>query len=632
MQAFRDMMSGWVGKTLLVLLLGPFAIVGIESYFVGGKATAVATVNGNEISQHEFDRQFDQQKQRILASLGPSGDVSRIDSAVLREQILKGLIDRQVLAQKAYKSGFVVDDASFWRLIQDTPAFQENGKFSEQQYIKVLRGAGEDPATFPTKAKQELAVAQLSGGIAQTVFISNKEMDALSALDNQKRDVHVMTLAAANYVPKVTVTPAEIDAEYKAHPQRYTSEEQVALDYIQLGAEQFLTKATFTDADIEARYAEKVKALESNEQRHAAHILINVNDKVKDADALAKIKELEQRVKAGEDFGALAKQYSQDPGSATNNGDLGTVGRGAFVPEFEKALYALKQGEVSTPVKTQYGYHLIKLLDIQKAPVPTLAELKPQIEGEVRQSKAEDLYGEAIDKLDALVYESSDLKEAAQQYGLTVMSTSSFPRKGGEGVAANRKVIQAAFSDDLLKDNKNSQAIRLEDNHTVWLHLKSHQAAQLLPLAQVTAQIEGVLKLDKASALAKADAEAINKELTAGKVATDVATAHQQTWQDYLATQRRAPTPAADALKVAFRLPVPAANTWSSAVTPVGKDYAVVAVSHVDNGASSLSAEEKQQFGRMLANLRGQQQLQDYVTYLRSTAKIKQEDAKKDDK
>ncbi|MDO8415409.1 MAG: SurA N-terminal domain-containing protein [Agitococcus sp.] len=629
MQAFRDLVRGWLGKFLLGLLMIPFAIVGIESYFVGGKAAPAATINDEEISQNDLDRSVDQQRQRILASMGEQPDASRLDLVILRQEVLKGLIDRALLSQQAKKVGFLIDDVTISRLIQETPAFQENGVFSETRYQQVLRNMGEDAANFPAKAKKEIAVSQLASGINQTAFVSAKELDALSALDNQKRDIHLVVINAAPYLASVKVLDEEVNKYYKANSAKYTTEEKVSVDYMVLGAELFTDKVLLTDADVEARYAEKLKALESNEQRRASHILINIDDKTKEADALAKIKGLEKRIQAGEDFGALAKEFSQDQGSATNNGDLGFAGKGMFVPEFEKSLYALKVNEVSAPVKTQFGYHIIKLIEVQKAPVPTMAELRPSLEAEVRTAKSEELYAEAVEKMDALAYESSDLKEGAKQYVMTLQTSPLFSKQGGEGLAANRKVVQAAFSDDVLKEGKNSSALALDDKHSVWIHLNKHEPARVKPLAEVATEIKSTLQLEKASALAKAEADAITKEVNSGKSSTEVAANHKIQWLDFVATARTANAPTADLLKVAFRLPNPKANTWTAEATSVAKDYAVVALSKIDAGTSTLTAEQKKQFMTSLATSRGQQELQDYVTYLRSTAKIKEEVEKK---
>jgi peptidyl-prolyl cis-trans isomerase D len=623
MQAFRDLVRGWLGKSLLALLMVPFAIVGIESYFVGGKAAPAATVNDEDIGQNELDRSVDQQRQRILASMGEHPDASRLDLPVLRQEVLKGLIDRALLSQQAKKVGFLIDDATIYRLIQETPAFQENGVFSETRYQQVLRNMGEDAATFPSKAKKEIAVSQLVTGINQTAFVSVKELDALSALDNQKRDIHVAMITAAPYLTSVQVSDDEINKYYKSNTAKYTIDEKVSVDYLVLGAELFTDKVLLTDADIEARYAEKLKALEGNEQRRASHILINIDDKTKDADALAKIKGLEKRIQSGEDFGALAKEFSQDQGSATNNGDLGFASKGMFVPEFEKSLYALKVNEVSAPVKTQFGYHIIKLLEVQKAPVPTMAELRPSLEADVRAAKSEELYAEAVEKMDALAYESSDLKEGAKQYVMTLQTSPLFSKQGGEGLGGNRKVVQAAFSDEVLKEGKNSSALALDDKHSVWIHLNKHEPARVKPLAEVAAEIKSTLQLEKASALAKAEAEAITKEVNSGKSSGEIAVSHKVQWLDFVSTARTANAPTADLLKVAFRLPNPKANTWTAEATAVAKDYAVVALSKIDLGASTLTVEQKKQFMTSLANARGQQELQDYVVYLRSTAKIK---------
>lgn len=629
MQAFRDLVRGWLGKALLALLMVPFAIVGIESYFVGGKAAPAATINDDEISQNELDRSVDQQRQRILASMGENPDASRIDLPVLRQEVLKSLIDRAVLSQQAKKAGFLIDDATIARLIQETPAFQENGAFSQSRYEQMLRNIGEDVVNFPAKAKKEIAVSQLASGITQTSFVSAKELDALSALDNQKRDVHVAMVTAAPYLASVQVSDDEINKYYKANTAKYTSDEKVSVDYLVLGAELFTDKVLLTDADVDARYAEKVKALESNEQRRASHILINIDEKTKDADALAKVKGLEKRIQAGEDFGTLAKEFSQDQGSATNNGDLGFASKGMFVPEFEKTLYGLKVNEVSAPVKTQFGYHIIKLLEIQKAPVPTMAEIRPSLEADVRAAKSEELYAEAVEKMDALAYESSDLKEGAKQYTMTLQTSPLFSKNGGEGLAGNRKVVQAAFSDEILKEGKNSSALALDDKHSVWIHVNKHEPSRVKPLAEVAAEIKSALQLDKASALAKAQADAMTKAINSGKSAVEIAASYKVQWQDYAATARTAPVPTMDLLKVAFRLPNPKANTWTAESAAVAKDYAVVALSKIDLGASTLTEDQKKQFMASLATARGQQELQDYVVYLRASAKIKETTEKK---
>ncbi len=622
MEAFREMIRGRLGKALLALLLLPFALVGIESYFVGGKAAPAATVNDEDIPQSELDKAVEKQKQDILTSMGPGADASRINVAVIREQLLRNLVDEALLKQKAKEDGYLVSDALIARLISEEPSFQENGKFSQTRFEQVLRGVGEDPATFPLRAKDRIAQRQLMSGVVTTAFASRREVESIQRLNTQKRDIHVATVSAAQFLGQVQVSEAEIKAAYLKTPDKFTSEDRVTAEYVVLSPATFLSTVEVSPADLEQRYAEKVKAMESDEQRHASHILIKVDDKTKDADALARIQSLEKRVRAGEDFAALAREFSQDPGSGANNGDLGMAGRGMFVPEFEKALYALKTGEVSAPVKTQFGYHLIKLLEIQKPQVPAMEAIRAELEAEVRQAKSEDQYNEAVEKLDALAYESSDLRDVAAAYKLTIELTAPFGRRGGEGVAADRKFAQTAFSDDLLKDGKNSSGIRLEDQRTVWLRVKQHDKPALRPLSEVQPQILLGLQFDKAGLMAKSHAEALLKDLAAGKTPAEAAAAHHAQWADFPMVSRASQTPAVDIQKVAFRLLAPKSGVWSADVRPLGKDYAVIAVSKVEEDTTPLADEQRRQLAQAQGGMYGQQELRDYMEYLRSRAKI----------
>lgn len=622
MEAFREMIRGRLGKALLALLLLPFALVGIESYFVGGGASPAAEVNGEKIPMPELDKAMERQKQDILASLGPDADASRIDTKVLREELLRKLVEEALLKQQARKAGYLITDAEFARIISSQEIFQENGKFSQSRYEQYLRSVGEDPVTFPQQAKERMAQRQLMSGIVLTGLASGKEVRLLNRLATQKRDVHVAIVAASPFLGQVQLKEEEISQEYKQHPERYTSEEQVVAEYVTLSPDFFQSQATVTDADIEQLYAERVKAMESNEQRRASHILIKVDDKVKDADALAMIRGLEKRIKAGEDFGQLAREFSQDTGSAASNGDLGMSGKGMFVPEFEKALYALQPQQVSEPVKTQFGYHLIKLLEIQKPVTPPMAAIRAELETEARQAKAEDLYHEAVEKLDTLAYESSDLKELATQYSLKIEQTAPFTRKGGEGMALDRKFVQSAFSDDLLRDGKNSGGIRLDDKGTVWLRVKQHLNARLLPLSEVSGTIRLALQYDKASAMARARAEAAVKELAAGKAIGEVAASQQIQWMDFPGLTRSAPAPSQDVIRTAFRLPEPKSGTVSAAVQAMGKDVAVVAVTRVEVPATDLPDDQLKQMKQAQGGMSGQQELMDYVEYLRSAAEI----------
>lgn len=619
MQAFRDMVKGWLGKVLLALIVALMALLGIESYFAGGANPVAAEVNGKEIYKTELDSAVENQRRQLLARMGENADPALINNAQLREEVLNELVRRELLNQQAKKEGFLISDQVIARLIQENAAFHdENGKFSLQRYEQVIRQAGQNPATFPQVAKQQIAVSQLITGLAQSGFITKSELNHLAALDNQKRDVHVALVSSADYLAAAKIADADIKAYYDKNVKLFRTEEKVAIEYVQLQKAPFLAEVSISDDDLAAAYDERVRAFSETEQRHAAHILIGQSD-----DALKKAQSIEARLKAGEDFAALAKEFSEDPGSVENGGDLGFAGRGQFVPEFETALYGLKVGEVSAPIKTEFGYHLIKLLGVQKSAPPSFASLKAELESELRASKAEEAFSDAGERFDAAAYEAVDLKDPAAQFNLSVQSSDLFGRKGGTGLAADRKIIDAAFSDDVLKEGKNSTSIHMDDGSVVWVRVKQHDAERVRPLAEVTGEIRDTLTREFAIAEGKKHAEAIVADLAAGKSRADVAAAHRVQWIDVSAATRTTQFPHPELSSAAFRVIAPQAGQTSAEAVLIGANYSVVAVSRVEAGESSLSAAEQIQMTAILGDGRAQQELEDYLEYLESRAKVK---------
>lgn len=620
MEAFRNMIKGWLGKTLLVLFMVPFAFVGLESYFGGGQVV-VAKVDGEKLYQSQVDMMVERQRQRLLEEAAQAGrSAPDIDMARLRKSVLEDMISRLLLTQEAERAGYLVSEEMVYKTIREIPAFQENGKFSQARYEMVVRQIGENPATYPAKARQELAYSMLIAGMGQSGFLTRRELERLAALESQRRDIHFANIPVARFLDKVSVTDADISAHYQANPKRYTTEETVALDYIVLRRDELLPRINVTEDELQARYQEKLKELAAEEQRQAQHILLS-KESGSDAELLKKIQDIEKRARAGEDFGKLAGEFSQDPGSVANGGDLGMASRGQFVPEFEEVLYSLKPGEISAPVKTQFGYHLIRLNRIQKPDVPSFASLRGTLESEVRQSKLEELFAEQTDKLDAAVYESSDLQEPAQMAGLRLQTTGPFSNKGGPGIAADRKVLEVAFSDDLVKDGKNSQGIHMNDGSVVWLRVREHKPAVLRALEQVAGEIRNQLLIDKARELSKQAAEAAAKALAEGGDLAAVAAAHDLQWVNIPEADRRTQMPDVGVLRAAFRLPHPAEGKVSADAVEMGTGYGVVAVSKVSSGTTGTEA--VMQMRGVLAENRSQQEFQDYVRFLRDAAKVR---------
>lgn len=619
MQAFREMVRGWLGKGLLALLSVPFVFVGLESYFGGSSDVTVAEVDGTPIPQSRFDQAVDNQRQQLQARTGGAA-LTPEQLTQLRERVLNNLVQRELLIKSADKAGYRVSDATIQQQIQSVPNFQEGGKFSPQRYAQMLSQIGETPKSFPERARQEILSGLRVSGWMQSAFVTAPELDMLSSLDAQQRDVSYALIPASRFLPTAAVSDAEIKASYDKDGKRFMRPELVSLSYVTLSRATFLAQAQVTPEAVQARYDERVKALSAGEERKAAHILIATSDKVSDAQARTKIEALARQVAAGGDFAALAKANSQDPGSAVNGGDLGYAGHGMFVPEFEKALFALaKPGDVSAIVKSPFGYHLIKLLDIRKSAVPSLASLRPALEKEVREGQADELYGHAVEKLDAAAYESSDLVEPAKQLQLTVQTTPLFDQKGGEGIAAQRKVVEAAFSDELAKEGKNSSAISLPDGSTVWLHVDRHEPVRKLPLAEVSAVIKSKLQLDKALAMAQAEAEKVVAASKSKPLAEAVAAAGLSLQSQAGLTRRSTLPPAL--LQDVFHAPAPVAGKVQPVAVKLADAAAVLAVTAVKPGAA-LQGTQRAVTQSMLVENRAQQELLDVLGYLQSEADV----------
>jgi len=627
MQAFREIVQGWLGKSLLALIALLFVFTGYETYISGGGGeVAAASVDGEDIPQSQLDKAVENQRQQLIARMGPDAVLTPEQQAQLRKRVLDSLIQRELLLASGKAAGYRVSDAAIQQQIQSVPTFQEGGKFSPQRYAQVLAQIGETPRTFPERAREEIITAQRVTGWMQGAFVTGAELDQLTGLDGQQRDVAWALVPAGRYLSSATVSDAEVKAYYDQEKQRFQQPERVSVSYITLSRAAFMSQVKVTPEDIQARYDERVKSLASGEERQAAHILIATSDKVSDAQAKAKIEALAKQVAEGADFAALAKANSQDPGSALNGGDLGFAGHGQFVPEFESALFALaKPGDVSAVVKSPFGYHLIKLLAIRKPDVPSLASLRPALEKEARESQADELFSQAVEKLDSAVYESADLQEPAKQAGLTVQTTPLFDSRGGEGVAAQRKVIDAAFSDELVKDGKNSGAIALADGSSIWLHVASHEPARKQPLAEVSQAIKARLQQDKAVAQALAEARKVADAAKAGTLAQAAASAGLSVQRQAAVTRGTQLQP--QLLRDIFRAPHPVDGKPQPAAFGLADAAVVVAVEAVRPGAA-LQGNQRVVTQAGVTEGHARQDLQDMLGYLRGEAKVKIAEAK----
>ncbi|MDY4300622.1 SurA N-terminal domain-containing protein [Pseudomonas salmasensis] len=621
LQNIRDNSQGWIAKTIIGIIVALMAFTGIEAIFQasGNNKQDVAKVNGEEITQTELSQAVDMQRRQLMQQLGKDFDASLLDEKLLRDAALKGLIDRKLLLQGAADSKFGFSEAALDQVILQTPEFQVDGKFNAERFDQVIRQLGYSRMQFRQMLTQEMLIGQVRAGIAGSGFVTDAEVLAFARLEKQTRDFATVNIKADPAAVKLT--DDEVKAYYDQHAKEFMTPDQVVIDYLELKKSSFFDQVTVKDDELQAAYEKETANLA--EQRRAAHILIEVNDKVTEAQAKAKIEDIQARLAKGEKFEALAKEFSQDPGSANNGGDLGFAGPGVYDPDFETALYGLKQDQVSVPVRTTFGWHLIKLLGVEAPEVPSFASLKDKLTRELKAQQVEQRFVEATKQLEDAAFEASDLAQPASDLKLTVHTSAPFGREGGEGVAANRAVVTAAFSPEVLDEGANSSAIELDPETIIVLRAKEHLKPAQLPLENVAAAIRTQMTKERASAAAKARADELIASLRDGKTALDQPV-DGQAWKMTEAATRGQDSIDPAVLQALFRMPKPAAKDKPTFTTVTLRDGSLVIVRlNGVNEAAAPTDEEKAQYRRFLASRIGQQDFAAYRKQLETQADIK---------
>jgi len=624
MEAFRTLIKGWVGKVLLVIFLVPFALVGMEGLFtLGSKAGVAATVNKNDVTTSELEQAVNQRRQELLPQV--ANDESKIDSAALRQQVLDGLIERAMLLQQAQKLGFQISDLQAAELIRKEPSFQVDGQFSEERFQTFLKMTGQDSQRLIQDVQAQMAIQQFAGGLTASAITSKAELQNIILLQDEQRHVHLAQLPLSSYLSQVQVNAAEIQQYYDQNKDALKVDENIDLQYISLSSTQFESQVSLTEDDLNAQYQIATQDLQSNIERRAQHILISVDDKTTADAALKKSNELIARIKQGESFDSLAKEFSQDPGSAVKGGDLGFAPKGVYVPEFEASLDSLAINQVSEPIKTQFGYHIIKLLEKRSPELPTLDSMRAELVQQATASKTAALYNDAVNQLNDAAVDATDLTELAKTHQLVVQSQAGLTRKNGVGDLSNPDLISAAFSEEVTLDGRISSGISVDPTRTVWVRATTHRPERLQTLAEATGFIKLTLEEQKAVALAMQDGKKIADELNSGAAPTSVQSSHSIEFADFGKINRQMGLPNKKAQTAAFALGQPDAGQWRAAAVEgeKGTGVTVVAISEIQVGqVESIPEDQRKQMASMLASMRGQQDLRDYIEYLKGRAKI----------
>lgn len=607
LQAIRDNTKGWIAGFIVVLLAIPFALWGVGNYFSPQAENWVATVNGEEIDQQDYQRQLGNYRQRMRSMMGQEFDPGLFEEPEFRREFLNNLVREEVLVQASNEAGYTVPAPRVAQEIAGYQAFQVGGEFDGEQYRRSLQRIGMTPDQFERRVREGLKGQIIPGALRQTELVTESELDELIRLQNQTRTFDYFVVDAASYRDEVAVSDEEIQGHYQDNQSEFMTPEQVRIQYVELDASDLADEIEVDEQTLETWFEENRASYLTEEQRLASHILIELPDNAGQSEIEAARREAEEaasRVRDGEPFAEVAREVSDDAGSAQAGGDLGWVERNQMADAFEQALFALEEGDVSDPVQTGYGFHVIKLRDVQEPQGRTFAEARDQVAQDYKEAEAERFYLEQADRLVNLTYENpGSLEPAAEALDLELGTAGPFGREGGEGIASEDEVVETAFSDLVLEDRVNSDPVDLGPNHIVVLRAIEHLEPEPIPLADVRNRIRETLLAEKAQAAAASRAESLVEALRAGE--GDMAAVSGQVDREPVSAEsvtRDASGHPRSLLGEVFRLQAPESPPAYHALPTGDGGTAVVALYDIQPGdPGALSESERQQLRQQLA-------------------------------
>ncbi|MCK9397954.1 MAG: SurA N-terminal domain-containing protein [Methylobacter sp.] len=579
----REKAQGAFAWGILIVICVPFALWGIQNYLNTGEEAPVASVGGKDFFQRDVNKAYEQYSQNLQGMT--------IDEQSLKAQALQKLIKDEVLLQYVHTKGLVTTDDTAREFIQSLPYFQVDGKFDDKRYKTMLNLQKMSSGEFVNRIKDALIMEQFQRSIIDSSFATKYDVENFFKIQNQQRDVDYVTVA----VQKSAEQPPEeeIAAYYQQHQDSYQTPEQVSVEYIELSLEDIAKTIAVTDDKLKAFYEEQKDQYTTAERRKISHILFAINDKTDEKTALEKALKAQKEL-ANKDFAALAAEVSDDKLTAKTGGDLGLFNVGVMEKPFEDAAGALKLGEVSKPVKSAFGYHLIKVTELIPGEVKPFESVKNEVTKAYQKAQAESAFYESGETLTEMSYENPDnLKTVADALGATIKKSTLFTKDKGEGIAADDKIRSAAFTEEVLQGN-NSTPIELGTDRLVVLRLLEHKAAAARELKDVKQDIVAVLLADKAKQQAVETAQKIKARLQSGESIQTVADENKlqvKTVTGLTRSKDDVPLPLSQAIFKAAK-PVAGKPTVFIAELPAGEQV-VVSLSKVKEGVMS-EADKKQ--------------------------------------
>ncbi len=610
LQNIRDNAQSTMAKIIVGFIVVTFSIFGVDS-IIGGLSgePEVATVNGEEITEREFLREVELKRRQIINQMGDKVDPSLIDDDVLNKAVLDQLIEQKLVLQALEAMSFDISEPALVQQIRMTPQFHSDGQFDNEVFLSAIRNIGMTTNGFKDFLKKQIQIAQIRNGVALSSFVTDSEVSLLMDIDSEKRSIDLVTIGLEN-MSQPAISDEEIEAYYQSNRAKLTTDEMVEVSYVLVDKNKIAESITVSEEELVAAYEAEKNSFVRPEERQVAHILIELSDELNETAAVALATELGTKINAGGDFGDLAKEYSKDIGSAESGGDLGMAPRGTYAEEFELAVDKLAVGDVSGPVVTEFGVHLIKLIAKSEPKTPELMEVRDNLMAGLKVKKATDQYIELNQRLADLSYESPDLVEPSEVLGLTI-EKGTVHRDQGEGVLGSAKVQKVAFSDDVLKEQLNSQPIELSQDQTIVLRATKYSPVREKTVVEAREDIIDALVVSKKKTLAEQSLMAVADKLKSGVTLADLdieQAEHAMTVKTLDKLARSDNRASREVLENVFKLKRPEGNSSTYAIIE-GKNDAEVSLvvlrSAAQDDGYNLNDEQKSMFKQAIAGQSG---------------------------
>ena len=626
LQTIRDRSKGVIAAVIVFLISLTFVLWGVQSYIDAGSKVVVAEAGGEEILLSEFQESLQRIRRQAQSVLGDSFDGNSWDSAEIKQRALDELVDERILGQVIDDARIRVGDVQVARQLQQIPSFQTDGSFSRELYVQRVPLLGLTPAGFEQKLREDMARAQLRAGIAASEFVTAQEAENIQRLRAQRRDIGYATIPASEFDDQVLVTDEEIVAYFGKHREAFRRAEKVKLEYLVISAPALASEVPVSDDLLREYYDANQATYTVDEERNVNHILIQAREGAGAEDevaAMEKIANVFARAKAGEVFEELAQELSDDVGSSADGGETGFFGRGVMASEFEQAAFDLEEGEISDPVKTKFGFHIIKLKAIKAGGLRIFDEVRAEVEVAYRDVEAQKLFLEQAEQFSNLVYERPDgLEAAADALSLSVSETAALTKIEIAALFSDR-VAAAAFETEVLLEGLNAEPIELADGRVVAVRVNEHQPSSVPPLAEVRREIKEAVTTDKKRLLTEAAGKAMIERLRDGETVTELVKGGGFGWESVEAASRESNDVNRAVLRAAFRIEGDDDGPIYAGVAIGKSDYAVLRVANVTTPApEELDKSDVVDVQRELVTARAETTWREFLDALRSKSDV----------